>query len=233
MEDRVCTYPGRVLLTPEDGSAPFYATLERADEPTQPGDPLNKNTFLKDGTAALFGMDNTALPDGVFSFLGQFNLHWWKVTDESGAEAYVQGMDRNEHPDFGTQDGVSYVYLGVPFQNSVDAKNTAVGQYSGTGTYGENNKNSITLSFVPKFLVVIPNKRALASNAYNPVPFESVFMEWIDGMSKETVARDSIEGITYKRFFTRESNEISWYSEHGADSQMNTSGTTYFYFAIG
>lgn len=65
MKNRVSKYPGRVLLIPEDGSAPFYVTMERADEPTQAGDPLNKNTFLKDATAALFGLDPTAVPDDV------------------------------------------------------------------------------------------------------------------------------------------------------------------------
>lgn len=50
MKDRIPTKPGRVLLTPEDGSTPFYATMERADEPTQEGTPLNKSTLLSDET---------------------------------------------------------------------------------------------------------------------------------------------------------------------------------------
>lgn len=66
MKDRVPTKPGRVLLTPENGSAPFYAVMTRADEPTQEGDPLNKNTLLKDATAARFGLGPEAVPDDVF-----------------------------------------------------------------------------------------------------------------------------------------------------------------------
>ena len=50
MKDRIPTKPGRVLLTPEDGSSPFYATLTRADEPTQEGTPLNKANLLSDET---------------------------------------------------------------------------------------------------------------------------------------------------------------------------------------
>jgi len=34
MKDRVSKYPGRVLMTPEYGSAPSYVTMQRADEPT-------------------------------------------------------------------------------------------------------------------------------------------------------------------------------------------------------
>lgn len=50
MNDRIPTKPGRVLLTPEDGSSPFYATITRADEPTQEGTPLNKANLLSDET---------------------------------------------------------------------------------------------------------------------------------------------------------------------------------------
>lgn len=67
MKDRVPANPGRVLITPEDGSTAFYATMTRADNPTQEGDPLNKNTLLKDATAALFGLGTDAVPDDVLA----------------------------------------------------------------------------------------------------------------------------------------------------------------------
>ena len=65
MKNRVPANPGRVLITPEDGSAAFYATVTRADNPTDAGDPLSKETLLKDATAALYGLDATAVPDEV------------------------------------------------------------------------------------------------------------------------------------------------------------------------
>ena len=42
--DRVPQKPGRVKITPEDGTA-FYATMERADEPVIEGTPLNAKNF--------------------------------------------------------------------------------------------------------------------------------------------------------------------------------------------
>lgn len=39
--DRVPTYANRVRIIPEDGSAPYYATMERADQPTVVGTPIN------------------------------------------------------------------------------------------------------------------------------------------------------------------------------------------------
>lgn len=45
---------------------------------SQQGTPLNKDTLLKDATAALYGLTPTAVPNDVFSFLGKYNLYWWK-----------------------------------------------------------------------------------------------------------------------------------------------------------
>lgn len=56
MKDRQPTQPGRVKLTPENGTAPFYAIMEMADEPTEIGTPPTKANLLQDETEhALFG----------------------------------------------------------------------------------------------------------------------------------------------------------------------------------
>ena len=70
MQDRVPTpgQEGRVLITPENGS-PYYAKIAMADNPTQAGTPLNKSNLLKDVTAALYGLPNTAVPDDVLAKL--------------------------------------------------------------------------------------------------------------------------------------------------------------------
>jgi len=62
-KDRVSTYPNRYLVTPENGTA-YYVTLERADEPTTMGTPLNAATMNK--LAALTDLEK--LPD----------MHIWK-----------------------------------------------------------------------------------------------------------------------------------------------------------
>lgn len=65
MQDRVPLYPGRVKLNPVAGQDNTF-DIVRADEPTQDGTPLNKETLLKDSTAALLGLTNTAVPDDAF-----------------------------------------------------------------------------------------------------------------------------------------------------------------------
>lgn len=67
MQDRVPANPGRVLVTPENGGAAYYATLTRADNPTQEGTPLNKANLLSDATAALFGLGTNAVPNDAFA----------------------------------------------------------------------------------------------------------------------------------------------------------------------
>ena len=43
-KDRVPGKPGRVKITPENGTA-YFATMERADDPIQIGTPLNAGNF--------------------------------------------------------------------------------------------------------------------------------------------------------------------------------------------
>lgn len=80
MHDRQPTpgQEGRMLIIPENGSAPFYAKVEMADNPLHEGTPLSKETLLQDATAALFGLTNTAVPDDVLAWLGKYNQHWWQ-----------------------------------------------------------------------------------------------------------------------------------------------------------
>lgn len=65
MKDRVPQNPGRMLITPENGIAPYFAKVERADNPVEAGTPMNKATFLKDATASLYGLGQSAVPDDV------------------------------------------------------------------------------------------------------------------------------------------------------------------------
>lgn len=68
MKDRVPLYPGRVKLIPVSGQENTYDMI-RADEPTQEGTPLNKDSLLKDATAALFGLGADAVPDDALAVL--------------------------------------------------------------------------------------------------------------------------------------------------------------------
>ena len=89
MQDRTPKYPGRVTILPVQGLENTY-TMERADEPTQPGTPLNKATLLNDLSAEMFGFGADAVPDDIFSFLGVFNLHWWRRRVNTASAGYQE-----------------------------------------------------------------------------------------------------------------------------------------------
>ena len=65
MENRQPTYPGRVKLTPVPGSSDLY-DMERADQPTVEGTPLNKETLLQDATCAILDIPDTSVPNDAF-----------------------------------------------------------------------------------------------------------------------------------------------------------------------
>lgn len=44
-KDRKARYPNRVKITPESGGEAFFATMVRADEPTEEGTALNAAIF--------------------------------------------------------------------------------------------------------------------------------------------------------------------------------------------
>lgn len=66
MRDRLPTYPGRVRLIAVDEENHIY-DLERADEATQQGTPLNKNTLLRDETVARFGGNSDMTVDAAIN----------------------------------------------------------------------------------------------------------------------------------------------------------------------
>lgn len=79
MQDRVSANPGRVLITPESGDA-YYAKIERADNPTSVGTPLNKANLLTDATASDYGLTSSATPNTMFQAL-KTNHRPWRVGD--------------------------------------------------------------------------------------------------------------------------------------------------------
>lgn len=69
MQNRVPLYPGRVRMTPVSEQTNVY-DMERADQPTQVGTPLNAETLLSDETAEMYGFDpDIAVPDDLFQWL--------------------------------------------------------------------------------------------------------------------------------------------------------------------
>lgn len=83
----------------------------------------------------------------------------------------------------------------------------ASGTYVGTGTYGTEHPNQIPLEFEPQLVLISKDQSTMA---------------WYCG-----------DAVTGARVFTKSANDLSWYSGNNAADQLNESGVTYSYFAIG
>lgn len=356
MQDRIPLYPGRVKMTPVAGQANTF-DMVRADDPTQAGTPLNKATFLKDATAALFGLGPGAVPDDVLAELGKYKQYWWRrrlpageryvevqsdITDAialfspyvetsqviyskqltidqnngtaalgaaltlpktsgqelaeaivanaplyvsvsgtiycipDGATAgagsnpsfnnstimyytssnkdyvyingsgsplgktvatekklipagdweYLQSSTRSAYPDSGTQDGYEYEYLGIPFDNAVKGMKTDIGSYVGTGTYGADNPNTLTMKFEPKFVIFWQGSiGSSVVDVYSTNPFY-----WIYNGDKMFPTSST---NNYNCFVTLNGITLTWYSPRNKYAQYNDETKEYHYVAIG
>lgn len=222
MHDRQPTpgQEGRVKITRENGES-FFARIEMADTPLHEGTPLIKQTLLQDATAAMFGLSDEAVPDDVYAFLGKYNQHWWERAN-SGDTEFVQSSNRNAYPDSGVSGNYEYTYLGIPFDNAVTAPKIEIGSYVGTGSYGQNNPNSLTFGFVPSLVIVMSKNHDTGGSPVAHgflLPKSGVF---ITGVTTYNYPMDtiSISGTT-----------VTWYYKNHAQGQLNQT-VTYEYTAI-
>lgn len=101
------------------------------------------------------------------------------------------------------------------------------GSYVGTGTYGASNPCSLTFDFTPKIVLMHTG----ATHAYSEYTHCMVFVWNITNGFDVGSGADSQNIVTYS------GNTMSWYNNTGnfasAGKQLNGSGTTYWYTAIG
>ena len=101
----------------------------------------------------------------------------------------------------------------------------AWGSYVGNGNSGnKENATSITLSFEPKLLVVTGGGVLNGNNT-------NVTMFAVRGSASTIFLAKNAELYDANSFW--EGNTVSWYTIYSAKNQMNESGTTYYYVAIG
>ena len=95
----------------------------------------------------------------------------------------------------------------------------ATGSYSGTGTYGSGNRNTIHIGFVPKIVFLQQSD-----------PGRPGCVSWIYGFPSGVALNDSNAGIVT---LVWDGTSLSWYSVNSANDQLNLSGRTYHWVALG
>lgn len=103
------------------------------------------------------------------------------------------------------------------------------GSYVGTGTYGQSNPNTLTFPFEPK-VVFIGDATSSPSNLYY-----GTYIPLIQGV-KTAISQIVTNGGKDILYVSWDGNTVSYYSNGGTDfvkSQLNATGVTYNYVAIG
>ena len=123
-------------------------------------------------------------------------------------------------------------------QSTADGRaRIAKGSYTGTGTYGSDNPNSLAFSFAPKLVIIMADDGGYPGMGII-IPGVLAFC-----MSSES-SGNGLSGyattLSYLRMNTSiASNTVSWYrsshgaSEYGPRYQLNKSSQDYTYVAIG
>ena len=111
-------------------------------------------------------------------------------------------------------------------QSTADSKCKIMsGSYVGTGTYGKDNKNSLTFDEPPKMLIVTSSANASygSTRSYDLLLYISGF----NGLAPSSFTNTS-DGF-YIVTISGSGNTVSWYSTGSAEYQLNKSGVTYNY----
>lgn len=154
-----------------------------------------------------------------------------EITPAGTIIGYVNSQDPNAYPP-AESDGYTYTALGQ-LGNKVQI---ATGSYTGTGTYGSSNPNSLTFDFVPR-LVVITGQKYSFNDYYNPAYAAGIKGTIIPQFltSRYTNRCPPYKDNATSNAYTKKSSDgktIIWYNS-SADYQINELNVTYTYIAFG
>lgn len=151
------------------------------------GDFYTKTETVSSGTKTSYGLQSTAIPDNLFAILANAVLF---------------------------QNGDSFL---LPNQTTIPITRIITGSYTGTGTYGQSNPNSIALPFPPKIGFVV--KRTMFDFGL------------ADGLA--WVGQDYYTGYQKSFDVYVSGNTFYWYSTGNAGQQLNLQNDLYFYAFLG
>ena len=156
--------------------------------------------------------DAIALQDGnegetiEVIYEGTVNLEWIKAGDTFNSDG-VNGV--------GLLDGILQVSA-----NNTPYTKINIGNYLGTGQFGESNPNMLTFNFSPKILFICPLSSSGSSNMCYAINGTKAVQTFFDGR------------VDYSNF-SWNGKTVSWWNRSQAYYQLNGSSVKYIYIAIG
>lgn len=168
---------------------------------------------------AVYDHNYCKIPKGVVLFIPANTTISFRQ-DVPGDEGYGIFFDRYQ-PVTGyaaIPAGTTIEYLG----KLGDKRRVQAGSYVGTGGYSSNSPNKLMFNFAPKLVIV---------SAYVNTKFTTVIFVYDNYMATYSRDADMYLSELYVNWLK---NGISWYTNDStAESQLNYSGRTYKYIAIG
>lgn len=146
--------------------------------------------------------------------------------------AAVKEMTKAQYDALATIDPtIFYVLTDV----EADGVKIEAGSYVGTGTHGADNPNSLTFGFAPKFLVMVAYARSSDNALFtendmtdNIFPVQAALTTYKKNAAWTATGNSTVYGKK-----SEDGKTVFWYHTSGASDQFNTSGSTYYYVAIG
>lgn len=216
MRDRIpaAGKAGRMLITPENGTAPFYATVTMADDPLEEGTPLVKSTLLSDNTeVAVWGDSADRTVDAALKMLsdvayGRLAIIDLTVLDTDGAPVPDVTVKLDASPVVGTDertdengylrlytDGGSHtVHLVYPMGYTGETSNHTV-EVSGTRVlqvkeFGKSSTANFILTSAKTFYI---------ARHLSPVEFDLRGGGGSGGVATSSPQKDDVGTSTYLR----------------------------------
>ena len=177
MYNRESLHPGRVKMIPVAGQENVY-DMTMADDPTQEGTPPTKENLLKDKTAELLGLDDSAVPDRALNRL--FDFFHMLNTDSGYINVTVQLQDGTPVP--GVCVSNVFSYDGGPVYT--DETGSAAG-FVKAGSVTIGIENCIDISETPTKISVdsgVIYKKVLTVSQRSSVTIESSGNWYVSGL---------------------------------------------------
>ncbi len=176
---------------------------------------LNNKYFTSsfDSHSIVYHGNNTALTVGGYDLYKECSILSVAITDTF--DSIVWAYTSDGYPDFSTEDGYYYIPLGKLEMCS----QIATGSYTGTGTFGSSNKNSIVSSFAVKMIFIISDTDG---------DFGFIIPASATGFVQ--VVNSQYAG---KNVVSVSGNTTYWYNASDYNPQLNASGKTYRYVIVG
>jgi len=220
------------------------------------GEPGADGKDGKDGYTPVKGVDYTDGKDGAdgkdatINGVNALTLNTGAgLTKSQNGSTLTLGLDAHNHDASNITSGIlsaerggtgygSLAELAAALGGGGGGAKIATGSYTGAGSYGSSNKNSLTFEFEPKVVFVFPATQGLLpcdTNSSRSAWVNSFV--WCKDQTISTIVTASV-GVSvpakYNLNFTLSGNTLSWYtSGTTAAYQLNGSAVTYNYVAIG